>query len=482
MHKGGDFLTHYTYTSGTSINPHEERNRPKARIHAISWLALGWVAVSSLPTQLSLGSFSLSALLTAGTALALLFASLVPLATKIGLTDRLFPRIRHRNLTLEPLWEGRLGHPWVPFPLILFILVAVSSTIPRLGVSFDIEAIQNTSTYALFVLSIPTIANSVSSGSALRFQLVASRVAAAVGIVGLFTTLIGIQLYDARAFGLTALILLAIVIPIRDSSWLVRMAPYVLAASVVVTLSRTASVVAIVMLMFVAVRGRPRGRFLRAVLYAVLAGASLVALWFVYMPFRERFLTGDNAVIINGVSVNTSGRTAIWDVLLSDLNSSPWFGHGAGAAQRAVNAAYPTISHPHSDYLRILYDFGYVGLACFVAGILLLMIRIVSRISAHGPWIHWSALVGLLAVCLSAITDNVLVYPFVMLPLGVIVGYSMSFPPPEKRRRRPTSSRNSMPTAIASGNAMTFNTGSRIASSTSDNPAPQAFAKIQFPD
>lgn len=464
------------------LNPDTVANTPKARIHAVAWLALAWVAVSSLPTQISLGMFSVSAVLTVGSAIALLFASLIPLATKIGLSGRPFPRIVRRNQTLEPLWEGRLGHTWVPFPLILFILVAISSTILKLGTRFDITAIQNTSAYAIFVLSIPIIANSVSSGSALRFHRVAARIAAAVGVVGLATTLIGIPLYDARAFGLTALILLAIVIPIRDASWLVRMAPYVLTASVVATLSRTASVVSIVMLMFVAVRGRPRGRLLRAALYAVIAGASLVALWFIYPPFRERFLTGDNAVIINGVPLNTSGRTAIWTLLVDGLGSSHWFGHGAGAAQRAVNAVYPAISHPHSDYLRILFDFGYVGLACFAAGMILLLLRIVSRISAHGGWIHWSALIGLLAVGLSAITDNVFVYPFVMLPLGVIVGYSMSFPPRARRMRKPTSRRSSMPTAIASGNPMTSNTGSRTARSTSDMPAPAALARIQLPD
>lgn len=35
---------------------------------------------------------------------------------------------------------------------------------------------------------------------------------------------------------------------------------------------------------------------------------------------------------------------------------------------------------------------------------------------------HWAAVMALLSVVLLAITDNVIVYQFIMMPVGVIVG------------------------------------------------------------
>jgi O-antigen ligase len=318
-----------------------------------------------------------------------------------------------------------LGHPWLPFALVAFVTICIGSLIS--GPSVD--GVQNVCTYLIFALSIPVVVSRVSEHTPERFLHAAALVAGAVGTIALASTLIGFPLYDPRAFALASLVFLAVVIPSRSRHPLVRIAPYVLTGAVVVSLSRTATVIAILLLVFIVLRGRSGGRLIRAALLLSVAAAGVVVLWFSYAPFRERFTEGDNAVAINGVLINTSGRTAIWDVLLRNMGNSPLFGHGAGSASTAISAVYPSVGHPHNDYIRILYDFGWPGLCAFLVGYIVLIGWVARRaFGSPADAIHWSALIALIGIGLSALTDNAFVYPFVMFPLGVLVGLSVSRP------------------------------------------------------
>jgi O-antigen ligase len=174
---------------------------------------------------------------------------------------------------------------------------------------------------------------------------------------------------------------------------------------------------------------------------------------------QQRFIAGDNYEVA-GLTLNTSGRAEIWTVVTHSLQSGdPLLGRGPGSAELALAGA-GIEDHPHNDYLRIAHDFGYLGLVLFVAGCLWLMARS-FKAAQQSPEdqsaVHWSSLLALAAVTSAAVTDNVLVYGFVMVPLGVVVGMSAAClkqpsqepPPPSGLGRSPrTAETNATPGAV----------------------------------
>jgi O-antigen ligase len=128
--------------------------------------------------------------------------------------------------------------------------------------------------------------------------------------------------------------------------------------------------------------------------------------------------------------VNTSGRDRIWQSVSDSAAESPWFGKGPGSAGIAVNKVNKTI-HPHNDYLRLLHDFGKLGLGIWALGYGGLFVQALQnwywaekydRMTAH---VHAATVLAMLVVAFVMITDNVVVYLFAMAPLGILLGASI---------------------------------------------------------
>ncbi|MBW4614354.1 MAG: O-antigen ligase family protein [Desmonostoc vinosum HA7617-LM4] len=149
-------------------------------------------------------------------------------------------------------------------------------------------------------------------------------------------------------------------------------------------------------------------------------------------PIRSRFSdVGDNATV-GGVKVNTSGRNQAWPIAYASALESPWIGKGPGSVGIVlVKRVGPTFPHPHNDYLRILHDYGFIGLTIWIFGYGQLITKTwqnwkwADRNDIKNSRIHLAAFLALAAVALAMITDNVIVYIFVMAPLGVLVGASL---------------------------------------------------------
>lgn len=197
---------------------------------------------------------------------------------------------------------------------------------------------------------------------------------------------------------------------------------------IVASLSRTATMVAVLVLVGLVTRF-PRARRKAALTGSVVAvGAIAAALWTVVPAFRERFLGGDNATV-NGVSINTSGRARLWDLVVDHARTAPFFGHGPGSAAQLVTETFPGVRQPHNDWLRILHDTGWVGLALFALAVTALLIRIARAARTTDAPIHWAALFALAALLATAVTDNTLIYPFAIGSTAVLVGLSLGTAP-----------------------------------------------------
>lgn len=112
--------------------------------------------------------------------------------------------------------------------------------------------------------------------------------------------------------------------------------------------------------------------------------------------------------------VSLSGRLNAWPQFLAAIENR-WFGDGAAASAVFGYATFQGWTHPHNDYIRILFDYGYVGcilLALPVAHLLIGLIRRSRRHAANPPhrWLFATAINGLLATLILGISGNVLMY------------------------------------------------------------------------
>lgn len=386
----------------------------KRRIPVFGSLALLWLATIDIFTRVPLGSLSVSGLLTiSGAVFSLVMAYLVT-AQRLSLRSRLGqPGVSH---------ELRRGTP--PF----LVAFSIYATI-RLMAAPSAEGIQNVSVYVSFAGAIACMAAFSGGEAPLKLLEYFRAVSAVVALIAGVSFALGFQVYGQRAFALAALVALAAIVPLPVSRWWHHFVPFLIVLAIVLSLSRTALAISIALLPFLVLRDRMKAKVVRwVVLVGAMAGLSA---WLItdYAPIRDRFIEGDNAVNVGGVALNTSGRTMIWDIVARSWETSPNFGLGPGSANALLSSMYANIGHPHNDYLRILHDFGWFGLGLFAVGYVALIAGAIGRARRSNATLrtfHFAAVLVLCAVAAAAFTDNVLVYPFVMIPAGAVVGASLS--------------------------------------------------------
>jgi O-antigen ligase len=194
---------------------------------------------------------------------------------------------------------------------------------------------------------------------------------------------------------------------------------------VFLSLSRLAALSAVLIAVLALVDFR---RFARSL--AVTALIAAVAFFAVtHTSFSSRFSKGDVRSVA-GFEINVSGRAQLWSLTWNSYESSPLIGHGVGSAETLVKQKYPGDDHPHNDYLRLLHDLGAIGLFMFLVGYLSLFARLfrarsAARTSPTIAYLLRASALSLGAVLLAMITDNPLVYLFVIAPVASVVGYSL---------------------------------------------------------
>lgn len=375
-----------------------------------------WLLLVDAPTRVGLGPISASGVLTLFIAAVLIFLSIVR-----GLyRQEIGPAPRRYGVSSLAVTHR------LPMPLGFFLLFSLGWIL----VNPTFAAVQNVAVYCSFIFAI-IVGSLYSRACATTKTLTFMRACGAISALLFITSdTLGIELYGIRSIGLSGLVALSVIVPHRSGGVWSKIAPFVVVYAILISLSRTALLIALVLLIFLIVRSPKKSRLFRGTALVLTCCAFVYVLFFTYEPLRDRFLGGDGGVSVGGVKFNTSGRSTLWDMTWTSALESPWLGHGPGSASNLIAAVYPNISHPHNDYLRIFHDFGIVGFTLFLLGIIVLLVLVAKRATRLDGEIHWSALLSLVVVLISAITDNVVIYSFVMMPIGFLVGLSLKEPLP----------------------------------------------------
>jgi O-antigen ligase len=231
-----------------------------------------------------------------------------------------------------------------------------------------------------------------------------------------------------RSFGIAALFGVAW----YASKWRFgKRGAFILAALLLVeigaSLSRVALVASLVMLTLGRVSATVKGW-----LWGLLSlGLAMVTFWWMVNsiePLRDHFLLGDVKWRVGDVGINVSGRSSLWRVTYDSFLESPWVGKGAGSAAYLVRDRFRTIGHPHNDYLRVLHDYGIVGLSLWLLAWFRVLKQLWTQARFSERWgkpdaqLQFAAFLAVLGTCQMMVTDNPMTYIFVMAPLGVLVG------------------------------------------------------------
>lgn len=144
--------------------------------------------------------------------------------------------------------------------------------------------------------------------------------------------------------------------------------------------------------------------------------------------FQERFFhsgRGNLGSLFSG-DLDSSGRDHLWSFLWSEALQRPFFGHGAGSSAAYLQKAGFLLAHPHNEYLRIVFEMGFVGLAVFMGAVVLQGFDCYGRALKAGPGVRYAfaaAVVGLFILLVISVTDNPLVYNLgFMHPLFALIG------------------------------------------------------------
>ncbi len=107
----------------------------------------------------------------------------------------------------------------------------------------------------------------------------------------------------------------------------------------------------------------------RALIISLMAIIG-VSLFYSERIQRKMFYSGHGTfadISLDNPDFRMTGRNTILKVMKAKLSESPWFGHGANASEPLVRSITYGLTHPHDDWLRLMYDYGYVGTFVFAA-------------------------------------------------------------------------------------------------------------------
>jgi hypothetical protein len=111
--------------------------------------------------------------------------------------------------------------------------------------------------------------------------------------------------------------------------------------------------------------------------------------------------------------LQTSGRTAMWEIVWGGVVAQPWLGNGWNSHREALLSSGSALYLPHNDWLKLLHDMGIIGAGIYLFTILWQMFNL-ARIARWSSGAHqmlaYGAATAFIPYALVMFTDNVVLY------------------------------------------------------------------------
>jgi O-antigen ligase len=305
------------------------------------------------------------------------------------------------------------------------------------------QGFQNVAVFAAFALLATVTARASYADPRVAQYLArwldrASVVAVSIYLLTLVATGFGTDLIlSARGFALFGLLGLARALgkfryQSRGAVWVALAIVIAIAGS----LSRTALAICLLLAPLAWLDRRSISRRVGVALAVALSVGAFAFAAVFFGPLHSRFLEPNKAEVAGSFDLSVSGRAAFWGATWRSFLQDPWIGNGAGSSEIIVQryltpAQAEHYTHPHNDYLRLLHDYGVTGAGLWFIGYFVLLRRVrrawvaAAATDDSAAAVHMTAFLAMVAIALSMITDNAIVYIYLMAPLGLIVGSSL---------------------------------------------------------
>jgi len=110
----------------------------------------------------------------------------------------------------------------------------------------------------------------------------------------------------------------------------------------------------------------------------------------------------------------TTGRSRLWNLMVEEIKEKPLWGHGANASEAFVlSVTWGVLTHPHNDWLRLLYDFGFFGASVFAFCLGAQVIHLLKRARktfGESRILLYAGASSFLPFVLLMFTDNIILY------------------------------------------------------------------------
>ena len=180
-----------------------------------------------------------------------------------------------------------------------------------------------------------------------------------------------------------------------------------------IALTRTAIAVAglTIPLTFAALGAKKR------IIFLIIIGVVCISLFYTERIQKKMFYSGAGTlqdVRLSNPDFFTTGRSRLWDLMIEEVKLKPVWGHGGNASEDFVlSATWGVLTHPHNDWLRLLYDYGLVGTSIFVICIVMQVVHLLKRAPrAFGEScvLVYAGASSFIPFLLLMFTDNIILY------------------------------------------------------------------------
>ena len=154
----------------------------------------------------------------------------------------------------------------------------------------------------------------------------------------------------------------------------------------------------------------------RLILFTIIAALG-ISFFYTERMQSKMFYSGSGTLEdmrLSNPDLFTAGRSRLWDLIREEIRVKPVWGHGANASERFVlSVTWGTLTHPHNDWLRLLYDYGFIGTFIFAFCLVWQVIHLLNRAkrtSGESRILLYAGASSFLPFVLLMFTDNIILY------------------------------------------------------------------------
>ncbi|MEK7754585.1 MAG: O-antigen ligase family protein [Acidobacteriota bacterium] len=171
----------------------------------------------------------------------------------------------------------------------------------------------------------------------------------------------------------------------------------------------------------------------RRILLAGVAAAIGIAAFYTPKFQHKMFYSGRGELAdlhLDNRDLRMNARTEMWRSLEQGIALSPWVGHGGNADRTWLLRHGFAMYLPHNDWLRLRFNYGWVGVVLFILAIGGQIVHSVRTFWKSSPGLRALSASGVscfVAFVIVMLTDNVLIYcQYFTVPMMLLVGGSYS--------------------------------------------------------